>query len=156
TTNLIGNAVSLLLRHPAERRRLQDDPALIGSAVEECLRFEPPVQITDRAVVAPTELAGARLKPGDLVLVVLASANRDPARFADPDRFDVGRRDNDHLSFGMGAHFCLGAALARLETQVTLAGLLKRFPDFRGPTTLPEYKPSIVLRGPRSLALTLA
>ena len=155
TTNLIGNAVSLLLRHPAERRRLQDDPSLIAPAVEECLRFEPPVQFTDRAVVTPTELAGVRLQAGDLVVALLASANRDPARFADPDRFDVGRRDNEHLSFGLGAHFCLGSALARLETQLALAGLLARFPDFRGPTTLPEYKPSIVLRGPQSLALTL-
>jgi pimeloyl-[acyl-carrier protein] synthase len=155
TTNLIGNAVSLLLRHPAERRRLQDDPTLVDSAVEECLRFEPPVQLTDRAVVAPIELAGVRLGPGDLVVALLASANRDPARFADPDRFDVGRRDNEHLSFGLGAHFCLGAALARLEAQVTLAGLLRRFPDFRGPSGLPDYKPSIVLRGPTSLALAL-
>ncbi|HUI28470.1 MAG TPA: cytochrome P450, partial [Candidatus Kryptonia bacterium] len=133
TTNLIGNAVMLLLRHPSERKRLQDDLGLLASAVEECLRVEPPVQLTDRAVVEPTELAGTRLQRGEIVVALLASANRDPARFPDPDRFDVARGDNDHLSFGLGNHYCLGASLARLEAQVALGALLRRFPDCTGP-----------------------
>lgn len=155
TTSLIGNAVLLLLRHPAERRRLQDDLSLLPSAVEECLRYEPPVQLTDRAVIAPVELAGVPLPRGTIVAAFLAAANRDPEQFPDPDRFDVGRTDNRHLAFGLGAHFCLGAALARLETQVTLGALLRRFPDFTGPTEPAGWKPSIVLRGPAALPLRL-
>lgn len=155
TTNLIGNAVLLLLRHPDERRRLRDDPSLIGGAVEECLRMEPPVQLTDRAVVAPTTLAGTALRPGEVVVALLAAANRDPARFPDPDRFDVARADNPHLSFGLGAHFCLGAALARLEAQEALGAFLAAFPDFSGPTQPPGFKPSVVLRGPTALPLRL-
>jgi len=145
----------LLLRHPEQRRRLRDDPALLPSAVEECLRFEPPVQLTDRAVVAPTELAGVKLEPGTIVVALLASANRDPSRFPDPDRFDVGRADNEHLAFGFGGHYCLGAALARLEGQVALGALLRRFPDLDGPPDPPGFKPSIVLRGPTALPVRL-
>jgi len=155
TTNLIGNAVMLLLRHPGERRRLQDDLGLLPSAVEECLRVEPPVQLTDRAVVAPTELAGVPLQPGRLVVALLAAANRDPEQFPDPDRFDVGRTENDHLSFGYGTHFCLGASLARLETQIALGGLLRRFPDFHGSADPPGFKASVVLRGPTALGVVL-
>jgi cytochrome P450 len=155
TTNLIGNAVLLLLRHPAERERLRRDPDLLPSAVEECLRFEPPVQLTDRAVISPVELRGVRLARGDIVVALLAQANRDPERFAQPDRFDVGRSENRHLSFGLGSHYCLGAALARLEAQAALGGLLRRFPDFAGPTQPPGWKASVVLRGPTALPLQL-
>lgn len=155
TTSLIGNAVLLLLRYPGERKRLQDDLALIPSAVEECLRFEPPVQLTDRAVVEPVELAGVRLKPGVIVAALIAAANRDPEQFADAERFDVGRADNRHLAFGLGNHYCLGAALARLEAQVALRALLRRFPDFDGPAAPPGWKASIVLRGPTALPVRL-
>jgi cytochrome P450 len=155
TASLIGNAVLLLLRHPAERRRLQDDLSLLPSAVEECLRYEPPVQLTDRAVIEAVELAGVSLPRGTIVAAFLAAANRDPEVFPDPDRFDVGRAENRHLAFGLGAHFCLGAALARLEARVTLGALLRRFPDFSGPTEPPGWKPSIVLRGPTALPLRL-
>src|SRR5208337_198825 len=155
TTSLIGNAVLLLLRYPGERKRLQDDLALIPSAVEECLRFEPPVQLTDRAVVEPVELAGVRLKPGVIVAALIAAANRDPEQFADAERFDVGRSDNRHLAFGLGNHYCLGAALARLEAQVALRALLRRFPDFDGPAAPPGWKASIVLRGPTALPVRL-
>jgi cytochrome P450 len=155
TTNLIANAVLLQLRHPRERRRLQDDAGLLASAVEECLRFEPPVQLTDRAVVEPTELAGVRLQRGDIVVALLAAANRDPEHFPDPDRFDVARAENDHLSFGLGNHYCLGAALARLEAHEALGALLRRFPDFEGPSEPQGFKPSVVLRGPTALPLRL-
>jgi cytochrome P450 len=155
TTNLIGNAVLLLLQHPAERKRLQNDLALLPSAVEECLRFEPPVQLTDRAVVEPVELSGVQLRPGTIVLGLIAAANRDPERFPDPDRFDIGRAENRHLAFGSGNHYCLGAALARLEAQVALDALLRRFPDFDGSPAPPEWKRSTVLRGPTVLSVRL-
>ncbi len=155
TVNLIGSAVLLLLRHPGERKRLQEDASLLPSAVEECLRFEPPVQLTDRAVVAPCELGGVALRPGTIVAVVIAAANRDPERFVDPDRFDVSRSGERHLAFGLGAHFCLGAALARLETQLALGGLLRRFPDFSGRVDAIEWRRSAVLRGPIAVPISL-
>jgi pimeloyl-[acyl-carrier protein] synthase len=155
TTSLIGNAVLLLLRHPEERKRLQEDPSLLPSAVEECLRMEPPVQFTDRAVVAPVELAGVSLRPGTIVAALIAAANRDPEQFADPDRFDVGRSENRHLSFGLGSHFCLGSSLARMEAQVALGALLRHFPDFAGRPQPPAWKASVVLRGPASLPIRL-
>jgi cytochrome P450 len=155
TVNLIGSAVVLLLRHPGERKRLQDDAGLLPSAVEECLRFEPPVQFTDRAVVAPCEIGGVALAPGAIVAVAIAAANRDPERFPEPERFDVARDGERHLSFGLGAHFCLGAALARLETELAIGGLLRRFPDFRATAEAPEWRRSAVLRGPLSLRIQL-
>ena len=151
TTNLIGNAVLALLRNPAERRRLQDDPGLIGSAVEEFLRYDSPVQATDRVATVDCELAGHPIPRGAAVVLLLGAANRDPARFADPDRLDLRRRDNRHLSFGHGAHFCLGAALARVEAQITVSTLLRRFPDLDGERDPKEWKRSIVLRGPTAL-----
>jgi cytochrome P450 len=155
TVNLIGSAVLLLLRHPDERKRLQDDLSLLPSAVEECLRFEPPVQLTDRAVVEPCELGGVALKPGDIVAAVIAAANRDPGRFHDPERFDVSRQDERHLSFGLGGHYCLGASLARLEAEIALGGLLRRFPDFRGDPEPPGWRRSAVLRGPTAVPIRL-
>jgi len=156
TVNLIGSAVLLLLRHPDERKRLQDDLGLLPSAVEECLRFEPPVQLTDRAVVRRCEIGGVALAPGQIVAAVIAGANRDPARFPDPDRFDVARDGDRHLSFGLGSHFCLGAALARLETQLALGGLLRRFPDFTGSAEPTGWRRSAVLRGPAGVPIRLA
>ncbi len=156
TVNLIGSAVILLLRHPDERRRLQDDPSLLPSAIEECLRFEPPVQFTDRAVVEPCELGGVRLEPGQIVAAVIAAANRDPEHFPDPERFDVGRTGERHFSFGLGSHYCLGASLARLEAEVALGSLLRRFPDFRGDPDPPDWRRSAVLRGPTAVPIRLA
>jgi len=153
TTNLIGNAVVALLRHPEERRRLQDDPALIESAVEEFLRYDSPVQITDRIASEETEVAGVRVKKGQLVATLLGAANRDPERFPEPDRLDLGRSDNRHLAFGHGVHFCLGSPLARLEARVTIATLLRRLPDLQGDTTNLEWGKSMVLRGPKALHL---
>jgi len=123
--------------------------------VEETLRFEPPIQFTDRAVVAPCELGGVSLQPGQLVGAVLAAANRDPERFPDPDRFDVTRADDRHLAFGLGNHFCLGSSLARLEAQVALGTFLRRFPDFAGDAEPPGWKRSVILRGPSALPVRL-
>jgi cytochrome P450 len=153
TTNLIANAVLALLRHPGERHRLQDDPALIGSAVEEFLRYDSPVQLTDRVATVDCEIAGQSIRKGSVVALMLGAANRDPGHFGDPDRLDIGRRDNHHLSFGYGAHFCLGAALARLETQIAITTLLRRLPDLDGDRAPTEWKRSMVLRGPTSLKL---
>jgi cytochrome P450 len=155
TTNLLGNAVVALLRHPSERRRLQDDPSLILSAVEEFLRYDSPVQVTDRVATQDCEVAGHDVRKGVLVGLLLAAANRDPARFAEPDRLDLGRQDNHHVAFGYGNHFCLGAALARTEAQIAIATLLRRFPDFDGESDPKEWKRSTVLRGPMSLRLSL-
>jgi len=156
TTNLVANAVLLLLRHPDERKRLQDDLALLPSAVEETLRFEPPIQLTDRAVAEPCTLGGVELRPGTLVVAGIAAAGRDPERHPEPQRFDVSRGDAHHLAFGLGNHVCLGASLARLEARTALGALLRRFPDFTGPPDPPGWKRSIVLRGPTALPLRLA
>jgi cytochrome P450 len=153
TTNLIANAVLALLRNPAERRRLQDDPSLIASAVEEFLRYDSPVQMTDRVVTADCDVAGHPVRKGTIVALLLGAANRDPLRFPDPDRLDIGRQDNHHLSFGHGAHFCLGAALARVEAQIAIAALLRRFPDLDGERAPRDWKRSMVLRGPTALRM---
>ena len=156
TTNLIGNAVLLFLRFPDERKRLQDDLSLLPSAVDECLRYESPIQLTDRAVVKDCELSGQPLRRNQMVAVVLAAANRDPAHFPEPDRFDVARTDNHHLAFGLGQHFCIGSQLARLEAEVALGALLRRFPDFSGEPDPPAWRRSMIIRGPEAVPLRLA
>jgi cytochrome P450 len=155
TTNLIGNAVLALLRHPGERKRLIDDPRLLPGAVEEFLRFDSPVQLTDRVVTEDLDFRGHRFRRGQLAVCLLGAANHDPARFPDPDRLDVTRADRGHLAFGLGPHVCLGAPLARLETELALTGLLRRFPDFSGPAEPPARRASVVLRGPSLLPLVL-
>ena len=156
SSNLIGNSVLLLLRFPDERKRLQDDLSLLPSAVDECLRYESPIQLTDRAVVEDCELAGQPLRRNQMVVAVLAAANRDPEHFPDPERFDVGRADNHHLALGQGNHFCLGSQLARLEAEVALGALLRRFPDFSGDPEPPAWRRSMVIRGPEAVPLKLA
>ena len=155
TTNLIGNAVLALLRNPGERKRLQQDPSLMSGAIEEFLRFDSPVQVTDRVITEDLEFRGHRFRRGQLAICLLGAANHDPARFPDPDRLDVTRADRGHLAFGLGPHACLGAPLARLEAELALGGLLRRFPDFSGPSEPPGRRASVVLRGPTALSLTL-
>src|SRR5262245_10512953 len=127
-TNMLSNGVVALLRYPDQLERLRRDRALIPSAAEEMLRFESPVQMTSRRALDPGEFAGRRLKAGDALQLFLGAANRDPARFPDADRFDITRPDNRHVAFGLGPHFCLGAALAREELRIALAHLLDRLP----------------------------
>jgi cytochrome P450 len=153
TTNLIGNGMLALLRHPREIERLRGDRSLLPSAVDELLRFDSPVQATARVAREELELAGERIPKGALVQVLLGSANRDPVRFEDPDRLDVGRSTNEHLSFGWGVHYCLGAPLARLEAQVALAALLDRFPRWRTGDLDFERKPNPFVRGLAKLQL---
>jgi cytochrome P450 len=155
TTNLIGNGLYTLLRHPAELARLRARPELIGSAVEELLRFEPPVTLTSRRLQADYELDGVRIGADDEINLVLLAANRDPEVFAEPDRLDLARNDSRHLSFGFGAHFCLGAALARLEGQIALGSAVARFPGMKLVDEAPAWKPGIVLRGLRKLEIRL-
>lgn len=150
TTNLIGNGLRALFDHPAEQARLWADPMLAASAVEEILRFDSPVQFVHRKVLEDFELDGHRLANGDVVMALLAAANRDPARFADPDRFDIGRPDNLHLAFAWGLHFCLGARLARMEGQLVLAGLVDRFAKVE-PAGEPVRNPGLAIRGFESL-----
>jgi cytochrome P450 len=150
TTNLIGNGLSALFRHPAEQARLWAQPALAASTVEEVLRFDSPVQFVHRNVLEDLELDGHRLRTGDVVMMLLAAANRDPARFADPDRFDVGRPDNLHLAFAWGLHFCLGARLARMEGELVFSGLVERFALVE-PAGDPIRNPGLAIRGFDSL-----
>lgn len=155
TTKLISNAVLQLARHPDQRRLLVDDPDLVAGAVEELLRFDGTVQSTFRIVTKETELEGVELVPGTMVLVMVASANRDPARFADPDSFDVTRGNaREHLGLGFGIHHCLGANLARLETRVAIEGLLDVAPDFVVDDPHLEYGPNFFLRGLERLTIT--
>ena len=123
--------------------------------MDECLRYESPIQLTDRAVKEDCELAGQPLRRGQMVAVVLAAANRDPAQFPDPERFDVARRENHHLAFGQGNHFCLGSQLAKLEAEVALGALLRRFPDFSGEPEPPAWRRSMIVRGPEAVPLRL-
>ena len=131
TTNLIGNGVLTLLRNPGELKRLQKDLTLIPSAVEEMLRYESPSQHTGRLAPDNGQLGGKTISKGQAVMAVMAAANRDPERFPDPDRFDIGRQDNRHLAFGYAAHFCFGAALARVEAQEALEAIVRGLPNLQ-------------------------
>jgi cytochrome P450 len=151
TTNLIGNGTLALLRHPAELARLRAEPELLKSAIEEMLRFDSPVQGTMRAALEPVAFGGVTLGKGALVICGIGAANRDPEVFAEPDRFDVARRDNRHLSFGFGAHFCLGAPLARLEGEIAFRALLESFPKLELSGAPITHRPNPILRGLQSL-----
>lgn len=151
TTNLIGNGLWLLMRHPEAMHRLRAEPGLINSAVEEMLRYEGPIQLNNRALTADLPLDGQTLKAGTRITICIGAANRDPREFADPDRFDIGRRPNRHVAFGHGDHACVGMNVARLEGRLAIGRLLERFTRiepagepvrdrrvrFRGFTTLP-------------------
>ena len=151
TTNLIGNGVLALLRHPEERARLAADPGLLPSAVEELLRWDSPVQATSRTLPEPFLAHGVEVPRGREIGLLLGAANHDPAQFEAPDRLDLGRADNRHLSFGHGVHFCLGAPLARLEGQVVLGALLERFPRLALAPGELVWRPGFLFRGVEAL-----
>ena len=151
TTNLIGNGVLALLRHPDQLAALRGDAALVPSAVEELLRFDSPVQVDLRSALDDCDVNGFRVRRGDNVVTLLGAANRDPDRFPAPDRLDVRRAEQNHLAFGRGIHHCLGAPLARLEGRVVLEALLERFRSIRLLDDRPAFRNSVVLRGLHSL-----
>jgi cytochrome P450 len=153
TVNLIGNGTLALLRHRDQWELLRDDASLGRHAVEEFLRFETPVQLVTRVVLEATELGGTPMAPGDVVMSLIGSANRDPARFADSDRLDIKRPDVHHLGFAAGAHYCLGASLARAEAEIAFASLARRFPDLRLESNEVAWRPNGVLRGLQSLTV---
>ncbi|MFF9110052.1 cytochrome P450 [Streptomyces sp. NPDC014805] len=155
TVNLITNGILTLLRHPDVLERLRTEPRLAVPLVEELLRYEPPVQLLpQRTTLADIEVGGVTIPKGASLWLVLASGNRDPRRFADPDRFDPGRPDIQHLGLGSGIHSCFGAPLARLETQLALAELARRLDNPRLVEDPPPYRQNAVLRGPRHLHIT--
>jgi hypothetical protein len=131
TTDLIGNGTLALLQHPTELQKLQQDPSLIKNAVEEMLRFDSPVMATGRIPLQDLTVGGCPIQAGQSLTPMLSAANHDPLVYPDPHRFDITRADTRHHSFGGGAHFCLGAPLARLEAQIAIATLVRRFPRLR-------------------------
>jgi cytochrome P450 len=131
TTSLIGNGIYTLLRHPDQWQLLQDDPLLLTSAIEEILRYESPVARQPRLLKQEAEMGGKQMHPGEIAIQMLNAANRDPAYFVDPDRFDIQRQKNRHIAFGLGIHFCVGAPLARAEGQVVFSTVMKRLPRIR-------------------------
>jgi len=147
TTHLIGNSVLALLRHPGELARLRRDSELLRPAVEELMRFDSPVQITARTANEAIDVAGHDIEAGATMLLLIGAANRDPERFTDPDRLDLGRAEGAPLSLGSGIHYCLGAALARLEGQVVLDRLLERFGTWELVGDQPGHRDSLTLRG---------
>jgi cytochrome P450 len=158
TGNLIGNSVLALFDWPEERARLQEHPELVRVAVEEMLRFIGPVmQSTLRIASEDVEVGGVTIPAGSVVVAMLTAANRDPHRFDDADRFDVTREENPHLAFGHGIHFCLGAPLARMEAEIAIGSLLRRFPAMELACNRREipWRPSALLRGPAELPVRL-
>jgi cytochrome P450 len=154
TTNLIGNGLLALLPHPEQLQALQDDPSLVGTAIEELLRYDSPVQITARVATEDLEIGDKRVSAGDMAILVLGAANRDPAQFPNPTTLDLSRRENRHLSFGQGIHYCLGAPLARLEGQIAINTVLCRCPGLALTGEPLEWRQAVSLRGLIALPVT--
>jgi cytochrome P450 PksS len=158
TVNLIANGMLALLQHPGELRRLREHPELIDSAVEELLRYGNPVEHGNvRLALDDVTLGGHRIPRGAVVVLLLASANRDERVFEDPDRLDVGREPNRHLGFGFGVHYCIGAQLARVEGRIAIAELVRRFPNLRlaVPETTLRWRSTVAVRGLEALPVCL-
>ncbi len=153
TTNLIGNGMLTLLRNEDQLDKLLDDPSLLDSAIEEMLRYEGPVQATARTADADVEIDGHMIEKGKMLFVLLAAANRDPAAFPDAETFDIARSDNNHVAFGNGLHFCLGAPLARMEAQITFQTLFERRGKPRLVSDEAAWNGNFILRGLNSLPL---
>jgi pimeloyl-[acyl-carrier protein] synthase len=157
TTNLIGNGTLALGRNPDQFDALKRNPAMLPRAIEEMLRYDGPVQSTVRFAKEAVSLGGTQIPAGALALMIVAAANRDPAQFKDPQKFDITRDPNEHVAFGEGIHFCIGAPLARMEARITFEAMLERFPRLRlkDPAMKPVYKGSYFLRGLESLPLEI-
>jgi cytochrome P450 len=155
TTHLLGNGLLALLQNPDQFQGLQAQPGLLASAIEEMLRYDSPVQITYRSALEDLKLHGKQICKGDLVNSILGSANRDPERFSNPDRFDIARNEGRHLGFGLGIHFCIGAPLVRLEAEVFFETILRRFPRISLATERLEWQEHPIFRGLKSLPVHL-
>jgi cytochrome P450 len=157
TTNLIGNGMLALGRNPDQLDALKRNPAMLPRAIEEMLRYDGPVQSTVRFTKEPVQLGGAEIPSGAFALMIVAAADRDPAQFKEPEKFDITRDPNDHVAFGEGIHFCIGAPLARMEARIAFEAMLERFPRLRlkDPAMKPVYKGSYFLRGLESLPLAI-
>jgi len=149
TTSMVGNGIYALLSHPDQWQLLQSDPSLLASAIEEILRYESPVARQPRLMKQDTEMGGKHIRTGEMVFQMLNAANRDPACFMEPDRFDITRQRNRHIAFGLGIHFCVGATLARTEAQVVFSTMMRRLPKIR----LAEVRPDWDLQKPNSRML---
>lgn len=155
TTHLIGSGMLALFRNQEEMARLRDDPSLLPSAVEELLRYTGPVHLTGRVPKEDLEIGGQPVKEGDVVIALLAAANRDPAKYENPERLDVARNPTDHLGLGDGIHFCLGAPLARAEAQAAIGTVLRRFPNIRCLDLDPEWGGTFIIRGVKRLPVAV-
>jgi pimeloyl-[acyl-carrier protein] synthase len=156
TTNLIGNGLLTLLRNPAQLAELRDNPEVIETGVEELLRYESPSQHTARLAPDDVVMGGKLIRKRDAVMAVMAAGNRDPTRFAEPDRLDLKRENNRHLAVGWAAHFCFGAPLARMEGQIAFSTLLRRLPDLALETEQLEWRENLGLRGLKALPVRFA
>jgi cytochrome P450 len=154
SVNVVGNGTHALLTHPGELARLRADPGLVPSAVEELIRYDSPLQLFERTATAPVTIGPVTVEPGQRIAALLGAANRDPAVFADPDRLDLGRSPNPHLGFGAGIHFCLGAPLARVELQASLATLVTDLPGL-APAGEPARHATFTHRGLATLPVTV-
>lgn len=156
TTNLIGNGTLALLQHPDQWKRLVEKPELVEGGVEELLRYDSPVQFTSRSALEDVEIGGQHVAKGQVVMVMLGAANRDPEAFPDPDRLDVTRPEaRHHVAFGQGPHYCLGAPLARLEGEEVFKALVRRYPGLRLQGEAPSYRSNFNLRGLVSLPVAV-
>ena len=151
TRDLVGNGLLALLRHPQQWQRLGANPSLLPAAVEESLRYDPPVTMTSRRALEQTTIGEIAIAADDRVVVSLSAANRDPARFPDPDRFDLERPNNEPLAFGGGIHDCLGAGLARIEAQIIFGTLLRRYPRLQLAEENIQWRDTFLFRGPVAL-----
>ena len=154
TTNLIGNGILALLQNPPQLERLQHEPSLVESAVEEIIRYNGQVQAISRVARENLQIGDKQIAKGDRLSLALRGANRDPARFSDPDRFDIERSEGRHMGFGFGIHFCQGAALARMEGQAAIGAVVRRLPELRLTGQGLEWKNNPVLRGLKELPVT--
>ena len=153
TVNLIGNGMLALLSHPEQMQLIKTQPMLIQSAVEEILRYDSPIQITTRVATEDVVLDGVTVRCGEKVLVVLGAANRDPAQFPDPDRFDITRVNNNHLAFADGIHYCLGAALTRIEGEIAINALVQQLPDLQLSQDKVEWRKKVAFRSLKALPI---
>jgi cytochrome P450 len=153
TVNLIGNGMLALLSHPEQMQQIKTQPMLIQSAVEEILRYDSPIQITTRVATEDVVLDGVTVRCGEKVLVVLGAANRDPGQFPDPDRFDITRANNNHLAFADGIHYCLGAALTRIEGEIAINALVQQLPDLQLSQDRVEWRKKVAFRSLKALPI---